>query len=163
MIEVLMNAVVKSPLPAPAVKRVIQKAARLEPKVQGRVDVTIVGKTKMQALNKRWRGFNKPTDVLSFAWSEDLTYRGDSLGEIYLCPAVLKPQAKRFKVTYKEEFTRLLIHGLLHLVGYDHDSDTKAAKMCALQERVLSLRGAKRRGNPTGLMRPNNGGIATVA
>ena len=137
MIRVALNETVKSPLPRLVIKKIIQRAARFEPRLRGMADVTIVGKEKMRQLNKQWRGLDKSTDVLSFAWSEDQKYHGKSLGEIYLCPAVLKPQAKRFKVPYKEEFTRMLVHGLLHLVGHDHDSKKKAAKMFTLQEKIV--------------------------
>ncbi|MCL2182917.1 MAG: rRNA maturation RNase YbeY [Chitinispirillia bacterium] len=69
----------------------------------------------IRRLNRRYRGKDKPTDVLSFPFGDD-----DLLGEVYISLQRAKVQARRFGLTYEEELKRLLIHGLLHLMGYDH-------------------------------------------
>jgi len=108
-------------------------------KKKNEVSVHCVGKQKIQTLNRVFRGIDRPTDVLSFPaealfGTEDVTDSGD----LFLCPAYIAKQAKRFETSYKEEFFRMLIHGVLHLEGYDHEKKTDAKKMFAVQERLLT-------------------------
>jgi len=69
----------------------------------------------IRKLNRRYRKIDRPTDVLSFPFGDP-----DLLGEVYISLQRAKIQAKRYGATYEEELKRLLIHGLLHLAGYDH-------------------------------------------
>lgn len=75
--------------------------------------VVFVGEKRAQALNIAYRKKDYIPNVLSFPLS-------DTSGEIYICPNVAKKEAKNFNLTYKGYVTFLLIHGLLHLKGYDH-------------------------------------------
>jgi probable rRNA maturation factor len=70
---------------------------------------------------------NKPTDVLSFTMKE-----GKLLGDVVVCPAVAKANAARYGVTLKSEIAKLVIHGILHLIGYDHGK-----KMFDKQDKIL--------------------------
>src|ERR1035437_4177083 len=79
------------------------------------LSVAIVDVSKMRELNKRWRDKNKPTDILSFPLSE-------TEGEIYINPTEAKKEAKKFNRTYDNFILFLLIHGLVHLKGYEHGS-----------------------------------------
>ena len=72
-------------------------------------------KKEIQKLNKEYREINKPTDILSFPLS-------DSFGEIYINPEMTKIEAKKFDRSYENFFAFLLIHGLVHLKGFDHGS-----------------------------------------
>jgi len=95
--------------------------------------VVLVGAAEGQALNKTHRRKNYATDVLSFAAVEE-----GSLGELVFCSPVLKSQAKEHKLREKEELLYLLIHGVLHLLGYDHEkSDKEARVMYRLQDRIF--------------------------
>lgn len=96
---------------------------------QASVSVSFIGEWRMRRLNRVYRGIDRPTDVLSFA-SEDL-------GDVFLCPSYIRRQARRFAVSYQEECTRLLIHGILHLAGYDHVTKREAGRMFGLQEKLL--------------------------
>jgi len=78
----------------------------------------------MKQINKQFRGKNKPTDVLSFAAMEK-----DSLGELLFCLDVLKKQAKEQDHSLENEFLYMLIHGVLHLLGYDHEHSAKEEKL----------------------------------
>jgi probable rRNA maturation factor len=69
----------------------------------------------IRKLNREYRSKDKVTDVLSFAFNE-----ADLLGEIYISIRRTEIQARRYNVTFDDEFLRLFIHGLLHLTGYDH-------------------------------------------
>ncbi len=79
---------------------------------------------EMKKINKQFRGKNKPTDVLSFASMET-----DSLGELLFCLDVLKKQAKEQGHPLENEFLYMLIHGVLHLLGYDHELSKAEEKL----------------------------------
>lgn len=106
-------------------------------KVSGEVDVIVVEDKEMKNLNMTHRGKNKTTDVLSFAFSEDKKIKSDYLGQIFISYPQIKKQAKEYKVKEKEEFIRMLVHGLLHLVGYDHGTIKDEKKMFFLQEKII--------------------------
>lgn len=104
------------------------------------VSVVLVGERKMRELNARYRGKDSVTDVLSFSVADDKSYlEGLYLGEIIICPAKAKEQSKLYRVTLWQELRRLLIHGVLHLLGYDHERSAKEQrKMRNLEEKILS-------------------------
>jgi len=124
------------------------------------IEVVLIGQNRIRNINKRLRGKNQVTDILSFAFSEvkkptkkELQFTPldnkenltgfieppkipQNFGEILLCPSRIKKQAKRFKKTFKEELTLVFIHGLLHLLGYDH-KDTKSTKEMRKREKEI--------------------------
>ncbi len=85
------------------------------------LSIAYVSLKKSQELNKKWRGKNKPTNVLSFALSKNS-------GELVLCKAVIKKELKKFNRTFPELLGFLVIHGLLHLKGLDHSSTMEEAE-----------------------------------
>ncbi len=85
---------------------------------------------QMQKINMQFRGKDRPTDVLSFE-SQD----AHTLGELIFCLPVLKKQAKEHKQSLEDELTLMMIHGILHLLGYDHEaSKAEDALMFQIQE-----------------------------
>lgn len=86
------------------------------------ISLAFVGKEEMKKLNKKYRGKGKPTDVLSFELKEK-----NYLGEIVICPEVVKEK--------KEEIIEVFVHGILHLLGYDHEKSKKEARMMENKER----------------------------
>lgn len=119
------------------VENVAEQAAHHEKKIRGSVEITMVSEATMKKLNREHRGKNVATDVLSFPWEES---KGAAtiLGELFICYPYIVRQAKRFTVPVKEEFVRMLAHGLLHLVGHDHVKTAEASKMFSLQEKIVS-------------------------
>lgn len=106
------------------------------------VSLSFVSEPRMQVINQTQRRKDHPTDVLSFATAEDVrrvTPRRMpvELGEIFLCPTYARREAKRRGIDEREELLRLIIHGVLHLQGYDHVSEYEEAEMFARQERIL--------------------------
>lgn len=94
----------------------------------------------MKELNRKYRGKNRPTDVLSFSRLEGGPPAGPvvDVGDIVLCPSVIRIQAREFGVPYHEELARMLIHGVLHIFGFDHErSKAEATRMLRLQETLL--------------------------
>jgi len=102
------------------------------------LSIHIIGDKKMTALNFQHRGKKKPTDVLSFACNEGEGMPSDDWGDVFICLPQVKRQAKEYNVSWKEEFYRMLIHGILHLFGYDHMKEKDAKKMFKLQEKFLA-------------------------
>ncbi len=100
------------------------------------LSVAFVGRDRMRELNRTWKGVRAPTDVLAFA----LAGPGGSLaGDIYICPWMAARNARALAVPLRQELTRLVIHGVLHVLGYDHpETDRRAASpMWRRQERYL--------------------------
>src|SRR3990167_3529630 len=95
---------------------------------------------KSQELNNTHRGKDKPTDVLSFPL-EDKTLEKHGilpLGDIFICIAVARQQAEELGIPMSQELARLSVHGLLHLLGYDHERSPQDEKeMIDLQEKVV--------------------------
>mgnify|MGYP001559921670 CR=1 FL=1 len=81
------------------------------------LSIVLVGARKMRELNKKYRKKNKATDVLAFSY-----------GEIVICVQEVKKNAKKYKLALKEELARVLIHGILHLSGYNHEAGGKEEK-----------------------------------
>lgn len=120
-------------LPRADVERVCRAVARaLRLRVDVRVSVAFVSEAEIRRLNRQYRGKDKVTDVLSFNLDE-----GDLLGEILLCYPQARRQAKELRHGVREELLFLLVHGLLHLHGFDHERPKDAARMFPLQTRIL--------------------------
>jgi probable rRNA maturation factor len=107
------------PLPPPRIKdlvRLAEKVLRAElPKTTGAVNLVFCENAYVRELNRRFRKLDKVTDVLSFIYEED-----DVFGEIYIATLKAQKQAPRWKNTFYDELRRLVVHGALHLAGFDH-------------------------------------------
>lgn len=111
-------------------------------RTKGNMSVHFIGDTRMRRLNHVFRGKDKTTDVLSFAMEEgeDMPFvTGErELGDIFISVPQILRQAKRFEVTQKEEMIRMLVHGVLHILGYDHETEKEAAVMFPKQEKYVA-------------------------
>jgi len=94
-------------------KGLAKKVLQGEDKKEMELSMALVGQGRIRELNKKYRKKNKATDVLSFQY--------DGSGEIVICLREVKKNAKKFKSTFKKELARVLIHGILHILGYDHE------------------------------------------
>lgn len=101
------------------------------------VSVLLVGSLGMRKLNARYRGQDKVTDVLSFPMGGGPDLPSGVLGDIVICVPRAVSQAADYGVTEGEEIRRLLIHGLLHLLGYDHELNAYQKKKMTTKEREL--------------------------
>jgi probable rRNA maturation factor len=99
------------------------------------ISLLLCDDARIAALNARYRGHNRPTDVLSFPREEGGEGR-DVTGDIAISLPAVKRNMKAFGVTEDEEIKRLLVHGILHLAGMDHGRG-KGTKMLALQEELI--------------------------
>lgn len=92
--------------------------------------LVFVSVKKMRELNKKYRGRNKPANVLSF-----------ETGDVVVCPKMAADEAKDLGFTQKNWMTRLIVHGILHLVGYDHDTHGDLVKMEGLEKKAFKKLG----------------------
>lgn len=104
------------------------------------LSVALVDIEEMTALNGQYRGKEGPTDVLSFPCDDPCTVAEEgeevAIGDVVIAPVIAEKQALDYGHTVEEELNLLLVHGVLHLLGYDHIDDEEAAAMQA-RERVL--------------------------
>ena len=99
---------------------------------------------QVKILNNDWRGLNKPTNVLSFPAAVDIKLpRGEikPLGDLILAYETCAKEAKAAGITLRDHAVHLTVHGLLHLIGYDHMNDADAEKMEAKEVRILAKLG----------------------
>lgn len=107
---------------------------------QVEVNYAFVRKGQIRQLNKKFRNVDKVTDVLSFPDGDVNPETGRRfMGDVLICKAVAKQQAKLFGQSLAREITFLQVHGTLHLFGYDHMEPADEAKMLGLQREIMSL------------------------
>ena len=103
--------------------------------------IIFVEDEEIHKMNKDYRGVDRITDVISFAFEDnnDLVYNDiRMLGDIYICIPQMKRQAESYGHSEKRELSFLAVHGLLHLLGYDHMKKEDEKVMFALQELILN-------------------------
>ena len=127
MIEI--NNTTKTKIPAIKMKRITERFISAYKLKDFSVSVAIIGDQKMRELNYIYRGYDKPTDVLSFT----------ELNEIIIDIKAIERQAKELVKTRGSEIFFILVHVLLHLIGYDDNTEKKRLEMIALGEDFLGL------------------------
>lgn len=103
--------------------------------------VQVVSNDEMRELNRSWRGKDKPTNVLSFPMELPEEVEPKILGDIVLCADVIKAEAKQQHKPLLAHWAHMVIHGMLHLQGYDHIEDRQAEEMETLEVRILDQLG----------------------
>ncbi|MBS3944919.1 MAG: rRNA maturation RNase YbeY [Melioribacter sp.] len=106
------------------------------------LDINFLLPDTITVINKKYLNHNYATDIISFNYS----FESNNLdGEILICSEVASENAKRFKTTFEKEIRRLIIHGILHLIGYDDSTDTQRKLMKAKENKILlKLKGVER-------------------
>jgi probable rRNA maturation factor len=118
MIEI--NNLTTNPVDKEFLEKVAKKILIRENKEKLELSIVLVGQARIRKLNKKYRQNYRSTDVLSFSY--------DGSGDIVICLGEVKKNAKRYNSTFKKELAKVLIHGILHLLDYDHERSEKAAK-----------------------------------
>lgn len=116
------------------------------------ISVAIVDEEDIHQINKTYRHVDRPTDVISFAFLDGNPKRDEllknegivDLGEIYISLPIALKQAEEYNHSVNRELCFLFIHGLLHLLGYDHMEKEDEIVMFNLQEEILNLKGVLR-------------------
>ncbi|MCL6452449.1 MAG: rRNA maturation RNase YbeY [Alicyclobacillus sp.] len=128
--------------------RVLMAAGR-QLGVSGEVSVSLVSDEEIHDLNRTYRQVDRPTDVLSFPLREggaqaDVPDQPEPLGDIVVSVPTAVRQAAEYGHSLQREVGFLLVHGMLHLLGYDHQTEAEEAEMTRLQEAVLTDLGLRR-------------------
>ena len=112
-------------------------------KVAGVAEVSVVltDDAEQRELNHQWRGFDKSTNVLSFPQIEPFSPVAGLLGDITLARETLQAEADEMDITFEAHFTHLVVHGFLHLLGYDQLEEDEAEQMEGLETRILATLG----------------------
>jgi probable rRNA maturation factor len=120
--------------------------SELERRVE--ISVTLTGDEQVRTLNAKWRGKDKPTNVLSFPMADErdliranIAVSELLLGDIVLARGVCESEAAEKGVSFEQHATHLMVHGTLHLLGYDHQRDDDATDMEAREVRALKRLG----------------------
>ena len=106
------------------------------------LSITLVGRRRIRSLNRRHLGRNRDTDVIAFALTAPpgpRTRGRTVVGDVYVCVPVAAAQAVRYGCTARDELSRLVVHGVLHVLGYEHPGGRSrtASPMWRRQERLL--------------------------
>ncbi|WP_432697602.1 rRNA maturation RNase YbeY [Marinobacterium sp. YM272] len=108
---------------------------------RGEVCVRIVTPEESQTLNREYRGKDKPTNVLSFPFDVPPGIPMDLLGDLAICADVVEQEAEEQGKSLEDHWAHMVIHGTLHLLGFDHINDDEAEEMEALERELLARLG----------------------
>ena len=119
------------------VRRAIEAAAAFENR-PGEVAVLLTDDAAIQQLNAQWRGMDKPTNILSFPAIDIIAAQEGHLGDIAIACETVAREAEAENKAFSDHLAHLAIHGYLHLIGFDHETDDEACRMESLETRILS-------------------------
>jgi probable rRNA maturation factor len=149
----VVSATVASPLSRAEAERLARAVLRAEGVTRAMLSVTVVGRRRIRALNRRYFRRDRATDVVAFTMTAAAGARPRGgvggagpgsgfpvVGDVYVCAPVGVAQARRFGVTPRRELRRLVVHGILHVLGYDHPEGRgrMSSPMWRRQERLLA-------------------------
>lgn len=133
----LLNEYGKVDIPERKIKEIIKFVLREMEKENSELSLVLCNNDYIHFYNKEYRNKDYPTDVLSFVDGErmgKITY----LGDIIISIDKVKSQSEEYGVSFEEEFSRLLVHGILHLLGYDHETSEEDEKvMMSIQDKLV--------------------------
>ena len=130
------------------IEKIVNKALEIEGVKKASCSIIIVDNDYIHKLNKEYRGIDRVTDVISFALEDDKSIVIPDeirlLGDIYISLDKAKEQAKEYGHSIKRELCFLAVHGIYHLLGYDHETKEEEEIMFKKQEEVLEYYGITR-------------------
>ena len=129
------------------IKKLVEFALNYQQIQNSIFNIIIVDEEKIQEINKNYRNKDSVTDVISFALEDDNTFIETDvriLGDIYICLKRAKDQSIEYGHSFLREISFLTVHGLLHLLGYDHMEKEEEKIMFELQEEILNEYGIKK-------------------
>jgi probable rRNA maturation factor len=105
------------------------------------LSVLVVGPARSRSLNRRYRGEDRATNVLSFPTAPGAAAAGPLLGDLVICPQVLQREARAQGKAARAHWMHLVMHGAMHLIGYDHQRPDDARRMERRERRLLRVLG----------------------
>ena len=148
ILEIEVDETAWKDLPGP--EELLRRAAQATESVLGTdlsdtvVTISLATDEDVAELNQRWRGKNQPTNVLSFPAAQDMPLPPDEprpLGDIMLAAGVVRREAQQQEKSLEEHSVHLAVHGILHIMGYDHISVVEAKEMERLEFDILGVLG----------------------
>lgn len=124
-------------LPSPEQLESWANAAQQSPDKEQEITIRLVDEAESQSLNDTYRQKNKPTNVLSFPFEAPPEIEINLLGDLVICVPVVKQEAQEQQKTEEAHWAHMVIHGTLHLQGFDHIEDEEAEEMEALETAIL--------------------------
>lgn len=123
-----------------AERAVLAALAGAKPKIKGAAEISVLltDDEEQRNLNAQWRGKNSSTNVLSFPQIEPFDPVIGLLGDITLARETVTREAQEQGITLEDHFTHLVVHGFLHILGYDHLDEEEALEMEGLETRILA-------------------------
>jgi probable rRNA maturation factor len=121
--------------------RAALKASKARLTGPAELSIVLTGDAEQRVLNRDWRGIDKSTNVLSFPQIEPFGPVSGLIGDIILARETLEREADEQGVSFEDHFTHLVVHGFLHLLGYDHIKDDEALVMEGLETQILASLG----------------------
>ncbi|MFI5280581.1 MAG: rRNA maturation RNase YbeY [Gemmatimonadales bacterium] len=134
-----MSVLAKTPLAAAGVARLAAAVLKAERARTDALSITFVSPSRIRSLNRSHFRRDRPTDVIAFALGDP-----PRVGDVYICPSVAAKEALRAGTTLKDELRRLVVHGVLHTLGYEHPESAQgrlASAMWRRQERHVRAHG----------------------
>jgi probable rRNA maturation factor len=137
-VSVLNRAGRKGVPTAASFERWVRAALRGRHQGRRQVNIGLFDETEARALNRRDRGRDYATNILSYAHEPLPGEKSRLLGDLAICPAVVRREAGNQGKPLRDHYAHLTIHGVLHLLGYDHETDAQAEQMETLERRILA-------------------------
>ena len=127
------------PLASQTVRNAIDAAARALSTAKGEVSIVLTDDSAIAKLNRDWRGIDKPTNVLSFPASGRKAGQGERMfGDIVIAYETLERESRNENRVFLHHLAHLTVHGFLHLIGYDHETDAQAEEMEGLESKIMT-------------------------
>ena len=134
-------AITAEGIPAPDEMRHWVKCALQDQRPEAELAVRIVDEAEITALNRKYRGKDGATNVLSFPFDPMPGLATEQLGDVVICAPVVAAEAVTQGKSLQAHWAHIVIHGVLHLLGYDHHKDAEAQEMEVLETRLLASLG----------------------
>ena len=117
-------------------KQLIEQVSKLTDCREGTISISFVGKKRIRDINRDFRGKDKATNVISFPFMDSLP-KEKIIGDIIICPSVASKEARKYGNNFVDYVAFLLIHGFLHLLGYDHIKEKDRLIMERKEEEIF--------------------------
>ena len=135
----------RAPIAQAEVERIARAVLKDGHASDAMVSIAFVSRAAITRLNRAHLGKNRATDVIAFGFRAGESRRGPVIGDVYIAPSVVRENARRLGEPVRRELARVVIHGVLHVLGYDHpEADRTASPMWRRQERMLGRLTARR-------------------
>jgi probable rRNA maturation factor len=138
---------IRTSVDAPRLTQLARYVLRAERRRDAMLSIALVSSRAIAALNIEYLGHEGPTDVIAFAFSPPGADNAAALGDIYICPATARKSAREFGVAFGDEIERLVVHGTLHVLGWDHPKGLQRERSPMWERQESLLRRWRKRGD----------------